>query len=453
MNITQETIADNNALLRIQLKPEDYNPSLNKEIKKAARTAQIPGFRPGHVPEQIIRNRFGKALLVDEVNRIVIDALYKYFEDNKLEVIGQPLPVHSDNAKNSFDNPGDFEFAFEIGLKPKFEITLPPKKKIDFYVIKVSDTEVDNEIKRLREKFGEITNPEMADEECYLQITFTSCDENGIAENNPVESTVWIKPDSIQDASVRNKIMTLKKGESSTFNMLQATGSWAQLSSLLNKKIEEIEKRSPFYHAVVKVIEKTLPAELNQEFFDKIYGKDVVTSAEAFREKIAESLAREYRTESEHKFHHDIKDVLVEECKISLPDGFLKKWISTNSEKPISPDDLEKHYHLYAYDMKWMLIRNKLIADNNITVTDEELKNYARHYVMRIFVQYGLNNFDNANLETMAERYLSSEKNRADAENNLMERKVFELLSQRVNKVEKQVTLDEFLEIVRNHHH
>lgn len=453
MNITKEVIAENNELLRIQLKPEDYTPVINKEIKKTAKTVQIPGFRPGHVPEQLVRSRYGKAILVDEVNRMVIDALYKYFEDNKMDVIGQPLPVHSGNGKNSFDNPGDFEFAFEIGLKPKFEIPLPPKKAIDFYVIKVSDTEIEKEIERLQERHGEVTNPETADEQCYLQIAFTSSDEDGNAEENPVQSTAWIKPDAIKDNDLRNKVLALKKGESITINLLQAAGSYAEMSSLINKKIEEIENRSPFYQAEVKVIEKTIPAELNQELFDKIYGKDVVTNVESLREKVSQAIAREYRSESEHKFHHDIKDVLVDECNISLPDSFLKKWIAGNSEKPISPDDIEKHYRHYAYDMKWMLIRNELSAQNNITVTEEELKNYARHYVMRMFIQYGLTNFDNVNLEPMAERYLNDEKNRQDAESNLIERKVFELLSQKVNKNEKEVTLDEFLEIVRNHHH
>lgn len=453
MNITKEVIADNNELLRIQLKPEDYNPVINKEIKKTAKTVQIPGFRPGHVPEQLVRSRYGKAILVDEVNRMVIDALYKYFEDNKMDVIGQPLPVHSENGKNSFDNPGDFEFTFEIGLKPKFEIPLPPKKAVDFFVIKVNENEINKEMERLRERYGEVTNPETADEQCYLQFAFTSSDENGNAEENPVQSTAWIKADAIKDNTIRNKILALKKGESITVNLLQAAGSFAEVSALINKKMEEIENRSPFYHAELKVIEKTIPAELNQELFDKIYGKDVVTNVESLREKISEAIAREYRSESEHKFHHDIKDVLVDECNITLPDSFLKKWIAGNSEKPVSPDDIEKHYRHYAYDMKWMLIRNELTATNNITVTEEELKNYARHYVMRMFMQYGLTSFDNVNLEPMADRYLQDEKNRNDAENNLIERKVFELLAQKVNKNEKQVTLDEFLEIVKNHHH
>lgn len=453
MNITKEVIADNNELLRIKLKPEDYTPVINKEIRKTAKTVRIPGFRPGHVPEQLVRSRYGKAILVDEINRMVIDALYKYFEDNKMDVIGQPLPVHSENGKNSFDNPGDFEFTFEIGLKPKFMIPLPPKKAVNFYVIKVSESEVDKEIEKLQERHGEVTNPETADENCYLQIAFTSSDQNGNPEETPVQSTAWIKADAIKDNTIRTKILALKKGESITINLLHAAGSFAEVSALINKKIEEVENRSPFYRIELKVIEKTIPAELNQELFDKIYGKDVVTNVESLREKIAEAIAREYRAESEHKFHHDIKDVLVEECNISLPDSFLKKWIAGNSEKPISPEDIEKHYRHYAYDMKWMLIRNQLTAQHNITVTEEELKNYARHYVMRMFIQYGLTNLDNVNPEPMAERYLNDEKNRQEAENNLIERKVFELLALKVDKKEKEVTLDEFIEIVKNHHH
>jgi trigger factor len=453
MNITKEVISDYNELVRIHLKPEDYTPVISKEIKKTARTIQIPGFRPGHVPEQLVRSRYGKAILVEEVNKMVIDALYKYFEDNKMDVLGQPLPVHSGNGKNSFDNPGDFEFAFEIGLKPQFSIPMPPKKTVDYYVIKVSDSEVDKEIERLQERHGEVTHPEQADEQCYLQMSFTSCDENGKPEENSLQSTAWIKPDAIKDNAIRNKILALRKGESITVNLKEAAGSAAGVSALINKKIEEVENHSPYYHAEMKLIEKTIPAELNQELFDKIYGKDAVTDVAAMREKIKEAIAREYRSESEHKFHHDIKDVLVEECNITLPDSFLKKWIAGNSEKPIAAEDIEKHYRHYAYDMKWMLIRNELTAQNGITVSEEELKNYARHYVMRMFIQYGITQFDQINLEPMAEKYLKDEKNRSDAENNLLERKVFEWVSAKVKRKEKEVTLDEFLEIVRNHHH
>jgi trigger factor len=453
MNITKEVIAHNNELVRIYLKPDDYLPSFNKEIKKAARTIRVPGFRPGHVPEKLIRNRYGKAILTDEINRLVIDALYRYLQENKIEIIGQPLAVPAGNGLNNFDEPGDFEFAFEIGLRPQFEIPLPVADPPVFYTIRITDERIEKEIEALRYQYGQVIHPEAADEECYLHLTLVACDEQGQTTPDGYQTTTWVKASAFSHEQSRKKILSLRKGESMIVNLAESAGSEEKAAAMLNIQKEALQNLSPWFRMDIKEIEKNQPADINQELFDKIFGKDAVTDIESFRQKIAERLNGRYRLESEYKFHHDIKDRLIRDCQVILPDAFLKKWIARNSEHPLSDEDIEKQYPRYAYDLKWALIRNKLIDQFGITVSREELKSYARHHVMQMLAGYGIRQFDNINLDSMAERYLNDEKKLSEAETNLKERKLFELLARQVDKKVQEVTVEEFTEIIRKHRH
>ncbi|MCC6383722.1 MAG: hypothetical protein LC117_01275 [Bacteroidia bacterium] len=453
MNITKETIADNTDIIRIELKPEDYTSLVNKEIKKTARTIQIKGFRQGHVPETIVRNRYGRAILTDEINKLVTDSLYKYFEDNKIEIFGQPLPVDSENATNNFEQPGDFKFAFEIGIRPDFTVNISPSKEVESYSIKVGSAEVEKAIEDMKMRHGEITHPQSIDNDCYIKARFTACSEDGVIPENAFTTSSWFKLTDLKDEKIIAEISLMKIADKKPLNLERATGSKTGISALLNIKAEEVEEHGQWYETEISMIEKTIPADLNQALFNKVYGKDVVTDVEALKKKVEEEIANEYKSESEHKLHHDIKDVLVEETGISLPEAFLKKWISASSEKPISTEEIDKNFKHYAYDMKWTLIRNKLVEEFKLDVKEEELLNYGRHYVMRMLSQYGISTFDPHRIDDMAARYIKDEKMRTEAANNILERKVFNNLSEQVKKKEKQVTLDEFIEIVKNHHH
>ncbi len=452
MEITKESIGHLNEKISIRLSPDDYQQQLDSSIKKTKKKVNMPGFRPGHVPEGLVRKVYGKSLLVDELNRIVSESLEKYIQDSKLSILGQPLPVRDGNA-NNFDTPGDFEFSFELGLSPDIKLDLPPAHEFPFYVIRVEPDKVDLQIEAMRKRHGEMTNPEQSDKDCIIDAVITEVDdtgkpvENGISKNN----TILVEKASNEEGLAL--LTGLKVGEVKVID-IKSVFDGTEAAYVLGRSPEELEKVKNRFEIKVESIRKVEKAVLDQSFFDKVYGPGTVDGEQAFREKVEGEIAGMYRTESERKLAHDIEDELLRSAAVELPDSFLKRWLREANEKPVSADDVEKEYGNYARRMKWKLIEGRIVAAQKIEVTQDEIKNYGRHYVARQLAQYGGGSGLTGELiDQMASRFLEKEENTRHAYEAVTERKVFEYLTGMVKRQEKEVSYDEFAKIIKEHSH
>ncbi|MFI5219537.1 MAG: trigger factor [Bacteroidia bacterium] len=453
MNISKESIGECNEVVKILLKPEDYKEKVDATIKKTRRSVQIPGFRPGNVPEGMVRKMYGKSILLDELNKLVSESLNNFIVENKIDILGHPLPMKNGSEKNNFDAPADFEFSFELGLAPQFKLNLPPSHVFPYYEIQVDDAKVDTYLDDVRRRYGIHSTPEISDDKCVLYAAFTEIDAEGKPVEKGITTSTSLAIDLVKDEKSKEKLIGLKKDDVIVLNIVTAINDETEVGYMLNipkTKVAEIKNNFELKIISVNKVEK---ADLNQELFDKVYGKDAVKSETEFREKLRTEISAMLAVESDRKLQHDIEDVLLDDTKISLPDNFLKRWLLDTNEKPITAEQVEQDYNAGSRAMKWRLIEGRIVKDNNIQVTKEEIDNFAKHLIVDQFAQYGNSFLTDEMIHDFTKRYLEKEENVRKIIESISGRKVFNHLKSIVKQDVKKVSYDEFIKIVKEHHH
>src|SRR5690606_8880685 len=382
MNITKEDVTQLNSLIRIKLTPSDYKNDVDTAIKKFRKSATMPGFRSGHVPEGMIRKMYGKSFLADELNRIVSKSLHEYLKENNLMVLGDPLPKDTEHT-NNFENPSDFEFLFEIGLAPAINFDVASIAAVDYYEIEVDDKRVETYIDDLRRKHGKFSNPEQAEESSILYGELAELDENGNVKEGGITSTTTLSVELVKDADTRKKLIGIKKDDTVVFNPNKAMQDVTEVAYMMRIDKDKAEKLTSDFQYKILSVNKVEKADINQELFDKVFGENTVTTEQDFRERVKADIAAMFRHESIHKFNHDTEDAILKQMNLSLPDEFLIKWIMTMNEKPITTDQLEKEYPSYPREMQWRMIETATATKPNIKVEHEDLKQYAASVIMQ----------------------------------------------------------------------
>lgn len=425
MNISKHQISDLNAIITIEVTPADYQDRVNKLIKQYQKTAKVPGFRPGHVPAGMVRKMFGKSLLVDELNQLLSESLGKYIYDEKLEVIGSPLPRKRDEEQ-VFEEGRNFVFDYEIGIAPSFEVKVP-SDKIPYYLIKVDEKMVDEDVNDLRRRYGKFSNPETSDESTIFYGEFAELDSDGAVKEGGNKTSTTLSVEMIRDVQKRAPFLGLKKGDTVTFNPMDTFGTETEVAAMLkvDKSSEAMQSNYQFTVMTVNKIEK---AELNQEFFDKIYGEGSVTSEAELREKIRQGILSYFEKESDRKLKKDLRLRMIEENSIELPDEFLKRMVKANSEKEIDEHEFDHEYYHLAEDLRWNLIQNKIAEAQSLKVEDNEIMDVARQMVRQQFAQYGMMDPEQEKLEEITANYIRSENNAERISRIIKEDKVFHYL-------------------------
>ncbi len=427
MNITKENIDALNAVIKINITPDDYKERVNNVIKKYQKTANIPGFRAGMVPAGMIKKMYGKAVLVDELNNLLSETLGKYIFDNKIDVIGNPLPKKSEKEQ-VFEEGQDFEFLYEVGISPEFEVKFP-KSKIPYYQAKIDEKMVENDISDLRRRYGKFSNPEVSDETNILYGEFNELDAEGNIKEEGNKTTTTLSIEMIKDVLDRKKFVGLKKGDTVDFNPLETLKNETEVSAMLR-----VAKDSPAlqsnYRFTVMTINRVEKAEMNQEFFDKIYGEGVVKSEEEFKAKVREGIANYFGRESDRKLKKDLRMKMIEEMNVPLPDDFLKRMLKANQDKDKQLDEhaFDHEYFHLAEDLRWNLINGKIAKTNSIEISDEEVTTVAKQVLYQQFANYGIADMDPSKLDDVAKRYLSEENNREKIERSILDQKVFDVV-------------------------
>jgi trigger factor len=461
MNISRQPLSDLSEIITINVKPEDYRPAVEKTLKKYANSAQVPGFRPGKVPAGMIKKMYGKSILVEELNNILHDSLMRYIYEQKIAMLGSPLPVKTDKEP-IWEDGRDFEFQYEIGLAPNVEVNVEKIPAIPYYMVKVNEEMVDNNIIEMRRRYGKHSYPEVSEESHILYGDFDELDEAGNVKEGGIKTETSLAIEMIGDAEHRTPFIGLKKDVSVVFNPLESLGNETEVSAML-----KIDKASAAmnsnYKFTVKSINQIDKAELNQEFFDKIYGKGAAKSEEEFRNKVREGIVTYFERSSENKLQKDIKNKFLEELDIPLPDDFLKRTVKENAEKKKDDHqhDFEHEYYHLAEDLRWNLIGNYFAKENNLTVSEDEVRNIARGMVREQFAQYGIYDAPPDKVEEMAKsHYLERREIAERIERSILDDKVFAILKTKVNLDMQELPYAEFVQKLNErteheleHHH
>lgn len=438
MNISRENIDELNAIVKVDIEKEDYQNKVDKILKDYRRTANIPGFRKGHVPMGLIKKQYGRAVLVDEVNKLLQENLNKYLTEEKLDVLGNPLP--KDQKGFSWDKE-NYTFEFELGLAPEFKVDLNTKKPITSYKIVADEKIVNDQIEHIRKQYGKIKSKEEAGEKDMLSGVFTNEDEN--ISNGTTFSIEDLKGKRNQNKFIGAKVddtITLK-----TKNLFENENILARHLDINSDNAKDLDIEVNF--KVTEVNEQEL-AELNNELFDKIFGKDQVKDEKEFREKLAKDAEKQFEQQSNQQLMNDVTDALIEQTKFELPSEFLQKWIQFNGEEELSKEEAEKEYEQSEKGLRFQLIENQLMKDNNITVELKDVMSLAKDRIKMQMAQFGQLNPSDEELENIAKRVLSDEKEARNMSDQVKNQKLLELYKEKANLKEKETTFDDFIEEV-----
>jgi trigger factor len=440
MNINKENIDDLNALLKIEIKKTDYEENVEKVLRDYRKKANVKGFRPGMVPIGLIKKMYGKAVQLDEINKLVSESIHKYLHDEKVEILGDPLPKEEDQALIDFDKQEDFTFTFELGLAPQFEIKLNKKNKVSLYQITVDEKMKNDFLSNYTRRFGQFISVGKSGDKDMLKgnIAELKASEGGLKAEN---TTISI--DIIKDEKIKKHFIGKKVDDEIDFDLRKALPNDFEIAGILNKKKDEVADVNGKFRFTIKEINRFEPAEIGQELFNKVYGEGVVNSEEEFMNRIEEEIVNNLKKESDFKVMQDIKKLALEKSDFSLPEEFLKKWLLKVNEKTTA-EQIEKEFDSFRSDLKWQLIRNKIAKENEIKISEEELQAEAENITRYQFQQYGLFYATDEQIGNYAKEMLKREDEAKRIAEKILEEKAIEKLKEVVKLEDKRITAEDF---------
>ncbi|RAV27909.1 trigger factor [Sinomicrobium soli] len=438
MDITREHIDELNAVVKVAISKDDYSDKVATVLNDYRKQANIPGFRKGHVPLGLVKKQYGKAVLVDEVNKLLQNALDKYLTEEKIDVLGNPLPRPQDDFDWDAD---DFSFEFELGLAPEFEVKIKGSKPVTHYHIVADDKTLDEQVDRVRQQYGKLISKEEVEEGDEITGTFTS-------EEKEIDNKATFTLDKIKGKRNLNKFTGSKAGdvlELKTKNLVQDEHDLMHFLKIDHDEAHDLDIAVSF---TIEEINKREPAELNQELFDKLFPAGTVTSEEELRARIKEDAEKQYEQQADQKLLNDITEYLVENTKFDLPAEFLKKWIRETGENPLTEEQAGEEYEKSEKGLRYQLIESKIINENDLQVSFDELKDFAKGFIKTQMAQFGQTDPSEEELDSIAARILSNRDEVKRLSEQLMSKKLLELYKEKANLKTKEVSFEDFIKEV-----
>ena len=444
MNISFENPDKVNGLLTITVEEADYQASVEKTLKDYRKKANYPGFRPGMVPMGLIKKQFGASAKMDAINKLIGEQIYKYMQDNKIQMLGEPLPSEKQEAQD-LEKPAPYTFAFDIAVAPEFKIELNGHNKIDHYTITVDDALIDRQVDMFASRSGSYEKAESYEDNDMLKGDLRELDEQGNTKEGGVTvEAAAIMPNYIKNEAQKALFNGAKLGDIITINPSEAYESEAEIASLLKVEHDRVKDFKGNFSYQITDIQRYKKHPVDQELFDQMFGKDTVKDEKAFREKIAEGLKAQLAVDADYKFILDVRAYCEKKVgKLQFPDALLKR-IMLNNNKDKGEEFVEKNYEQSVKELTWHLIKEQLVAANQIKVDDADVLNAAKETARVQFAQYGMNNVPDEYVENYAKEILKKRENVDGLVDRAVDIKLTDALKKVVKLNEKEISLDDF---------
>ena len=446
MNIELKNIDPVNAILKIDIEKNDYAEKVEKSLRDIRQKADIPGFRKGMIPMGLVKKMYGKAVMAEEINKLLSSQLSNYIKDQELNILGEPLPNETEQPKIDFETQEDFTFCFDLGLAPEMNVQLTKADALPYYTIAVTDEAVDQQIASLRAGHGNYVKVEEIEEKDIAKGLLVELNDDGSEkEGGIIQDNVVFMPFYMKGKSEKAKFIGANKDAVIMFNPYTAyEGNAVELASFLKITKEEIDDHQGNFSFSIREITRYTEAELNVELYDTVFKPGTVTTEEEFRRKMKEMISIQYTPDSDYKLLLDAKQLLVQKnSNVQLPDAFLKRWmLATNKDS--TPNSVEDEYPKINSDLKFQLIKDEIAKENNFKIEDNELLNAAKKSVRSQFAQYGMPNVPANSIEQYAKDLLKEEKSVRNLIDREMENKLINWIKGQVSLDLNEVTVDEF---------
>jgi len=444
MNIVRKDLDLNNAIVTLSIEKADYTENVDKKLRETRKKANIPGFRPGMVPAGLIKKMYGKQMVAEEINKMVSDQLYNYIRENNVNLLGEPLPNVTEQKTIDFDTQEDFEFVFDLGIAPEFDVELTKKDKVKFYTITVSDEMIENQVKSYTGRYGKYIQEEVVEEKDMLKGELLEMADGKVNESGIKVQDATLTAAYMKDDAQKALFIGAKKGDVITFNPLKAFESETEVSSMLKISKDAAKDVVADFQLKIESITRYHESAIDQELFDKVYGDGVVKTEEEFRAKIKENIQENLNADSEYKFGIDAQKVLVDKYnELVFPDAFLKRWVLSSNEN-ITTETLEEDFPKMIENLKWQLIKNKLEKTNDVKVDKDDIDGYARKMAKAQFAQYGMIGMDDEIIANYAKDMMKKEETLRNIMEKVAEEKVLAAIKESVKLENKEITIEEF---------
>ena len=450
MKITFDCPDKINGQLTMTIEPADYQEQVEKTLKNYRKKAQVPGFRPGMVPMGMIKKQYGTAVKVEEINKLMGEKLYGYIQENKIEMLGEPLPSEK-QVPHDFEKEGDLTFVFDIAVAPEFKVELTNKDKIDYYQIKVEDKLIDDQVQMYASQAGEFVKAETFSGNDTITGDMRELDADGNTKEGGIAAEgAMVMPAYIKDEDQKKLFDGCKAGDIITFNPKKAyPDNDAEVAALLKVQKDDVKDLTADFSYQITEIRHFQLADVDQKLFDRVFGEGTVTDEKAFREKIAETIAPQLQQNSDYKFMLDLRQYAENKVgELTFPEALLKRVMMQNN-KDKGADFVEKNFEGSIKELKWHLIKQQLVAANNVKVEEADLKAVAKEAIRAQFAQYGMSNVPDGVLENYAAEQLKKRENIDNFVDRAVETKLTEALKNVVNLNQKEVTLEDFNKLMQ----
>ena len=438
MNITKENVDALNAVVKVEIAATDYQDKVAQILKDYRKKADIPGFRKGQVPMGMVKKQYGKSVMIDEVNKLLQESLNNFLIEEKLDILGNPLPKMQDDFSWESEN---YSFEFELGLAPEFEVELDTKKKVVQYNIVADDDLLTKEVENIQKRFGKIVSQQVVEEGCNITGTFKN-EDKGIDKKSTIELA------DIKGKANEKKFMGQKVGAELTFKSKDLFDDDHKLMGALGMGHDDVHGLEIPLTFTIEEINKTELAEINQELFDKVFGPDAVKTEEELRDRIKEDAEKQFLTQSDQQLLNAITEYLVENTNFDLPSEFLKKWMATAGEKAMTPEEATEEFDKSEKGLRYQLIEGKILKDNNLQINIDELKDFTKGFVRAQMAQYGQLNPEEKELDDIAQRVLGNQEEAKRLEEQLVSQKLLKFYKEKMSFKVKKLNYEKFVKEV-----
>jgi len=447
MNISKENIDSLNAVIKIDITADDYQTQVNTKLAKHRKSTDMPGFRKGKVPMGVINKRFAVPVKVEEINKLLSDSLTKYIIEKKLDILGNPLP--KDGMHINWEKQDDFTFEYEVGLAPEFKVNLSKKNKLDYYIIKADKAMIDKYAVDIAKRYGKMSSPVKVEENDLVYGTFLELDDTGKEIETGLSNQASISLETLKTKKLKAEFIGSSKGVIVTIDPKKSFVEGTDVASLLGMEKELFETLTAKFSFTINNISRMEPAALKPELFDKMYGEGTVKTEKEFRAKIAEEAEAMFVAESDRKFQNDSVEFLLAQTAIDLPEEFLKKWMQTVSETPITLSEVDEKFVGYKTSLKWQIIENRIAKENKLSVTREEAIAETKKLITAQMAQYGQMLPEEEMLEQYANQVLANKKEEKNIYDRAFAAKMTSFFKETFKMNEKEISYQDFMKMAQ----